>query len=541
LRGLLALSMLMTERGDEHEIFALLATAVPSIARCELLGVYDSESGWRPIRHETALAVPDLAREIAALDSTGGRLVAESGSWLYALPLRSLDGVFGYALVGAEHEPVATDQYLLRLLAQQTGIAVANARLHERERSAAGELRAANTALADTLADLERSTAIHQRLTEIAVGGGDQQTIAAAVHFLTEYPVVIEDRYGNVRAAAGLQPDEPAPKSSPRARSAMLRRAIDAAKPIRDGDHLLVVAHPQADLLGVIALIDPAGTAGEREQTALEHGATVLSMELARLRAVAETELRLGRDLVDDLLGGADEERSLARAQGLGYDLERSHRVVVVEVDHDREPDDLFHTVRRAARDLAVGSLLAARGATVAVLSDLAEPGWDWERFRSAVDEELGRERCRVGVGSACTRPADFPRSHREAELALKVQRATAAAEQVTQFDDLGVFRILAESEELSGIDRFVDRWLGALLDYDKLHGAALVDTLSRYLEMGGNYDATAQALSTHRNTVKYRLQRIRAVSGFDLADPDTRFNLQLASRALQTLTALEA
>ena len=44
-------------------------------------------------------------------------------------------------------------------------------------------------------------------------------------------------------------------------------------------------------------------------------------------------------------------------------------------------------------------------------------------------------------------------------------------------------------------------------------------------------------ALSTHRNTVKYRLQRIREISGFDLADPDARFNLQLATRPLQTLT----
>jgi DNA-binding PucR family transcriptional regulator len=119
------------------------------------------------------------------------------------------------------------------------------------------------------------------------------------------------------------------------------------------------------------------------------------------------------------------------------------------------------------------------------------------------------------------------------------VQSAAGAEEQVTEFDDLGVFRILAESEELSGIDRFVDHWLGALLEYDKVHGAALVNTLSRYLEVGGNYEATAHALSTHRNTVKYRLQRIRTISGFDLANADTRFNLQLATRALQTLNAL--
>ena len=42
-----------------------------------------------------------------------------------------------------------------------------------------------------------------------------------------------------------------------------------------------------------------------------------------------------------------------------------------------------------------------------------------------------------------------------------------------------------------------------------------------------------------HRSTLKYRLRRIREVSGYDLGVPDTQFNLQLATRAWRTLQAL--
>jgi DNA-binding PucR family transcriptional regulator len=42
-----------------------------------------------------------------------------------------------------------------------------------------------------------------------------------------------------------------------------------------------------------------------------------------------------------------------------------------------------------------------------------------------------------------------------------------------------------------------------------------------------------------HRNTLKYRLQRIRDIAGCDLSDPPTRFNLQLATRAWQVLKGL--
>jgi len=63
--------------------------------------------------------------------------------------------------------------------------------------------------------------------------------------------------------------------------------------------------------------------------------------------------------------------------------------------------------------------------------------------------------------------------------------------------------------------------------------------TLSEYLECGGNYDATARVLSVHRSTLKYRLRRIREVSGYDLRLPDTQFNLQLAARAWWTMQVL--
>ena len=63
--------------------------------------------------------------------------------------------------------------------------------------------------------------------------------------------------------------------------------------------------------------------------------------------------------------------------------------------------------------------------------------------------------------------------------------------------------------------------------------------TLSGYLECGGSYAGAAKALSVHRSTLRYRLERIREVSGLDLGHPDTRFNLQLATRAWATLQAM--
>jgi sugar diacid utilization regulator len=539
LQALLALSMLMTERGDEPDIVRLAATAVPSLAPCQLYGIHSFDAGWNGPPNAGAMtdAVEDLEIVRRALDAAApGRLAVGAHPWTYALELRSLEGLFGYFVVTGPEEPSAPEQFLLRVLAQQTGIALANARLHARERQTAEELRAANAALADTIATLQRSTAAHDRLTRAGVTGDGEQGIADAVHEVTGYPVVVEDRHGNLRAWAGPGRPQPYPKDGPAARASMLRHALVTGKSTRVGARLLSVVGLHDDVLGVIGLVDPEGAAGPQEQVALEHGSTVLAMVLARLHAVAATELRLGRDLVEELLSGGDETHSLSRAEALGYDLHRPHRVVVVTYDTQARADEaFFHGVRRAARDVGVGTLLAARGGTLVVLSDQE---CDWERFRGATEREI-RGKCRIGVGGRCERPSDFPRSYRQAQTALRVQIAAGGPNRTAIFDDLGVYRILADERDPEGVERFVREWLGALLDYDARQKTELVQTLGTYFECGRNYDATATALATHRNTLKYRLQRIREISGHDLSDPDTQFNLHLATRAWHTLQAL--
>ena len=63
-----------------------------------------------------------------------------------------------------------------------------------------------------------------------------------------------------------------------------------------------------------------------------------------------------------------------------------------------------------------------------------------------------------------------------------------------------------------------------------------MVDTLDAYLAHGGNSSATAAALYLHRNTLTYRLRRITALSGLDLADPAVRLRVQVALAARRLL-----
>ena len=80
------------------------------------------------------------------------------------------DGPTGYLVVGFTSQPAPDEQFLLQVLGQQAGAALANARLHRREQARA--LQAANLAL-------WRSMEIHDRMARVAFGRAGQDGIGA--------------------------------------------------------------------------------------------------------------------------------------------------------------------------------------------------------------------------------------------------------------------------------------------------------------------------------------------------------------------------
>jgi GAF domain-containing protein len=428
--------------------------------------VHQDGVGWRAV---TGACRPDDVRadvgtQLGRLEVSGGPLAIPGAAWAWAFPLHSLDDRIGHLVVTADRTPSSPDLLLLRSLAQQTGIALANARLHATR-------QATNAALAETVAALQRKTAIHDRFTRVAVGGGGHDGIVQALHELTGLPAGIEDRSGTVLAWAGPGPGagsrDPRPRRPPSAarREQLIERAALAGHPIRVDGRLFTVARPRADVVGVLFLVDPDGTAGEQETVALEHGATVLAIELARMLSIAETELRLGRDLVADLVIGSVDGVS-GRAQALGHDLGRPHRVLVVGHRSQQNPDDLLQVVR----DVVGGgrpALTMHRADTLVVIA-ATPPGTGptpWDRLATGLRTTAAGRHCRIGVGGPCHGPADFVRSYRQAQLALRLAQFSGGRAGVVVHDDLGVYELLSEAADPATVEVFVRTWLGPLLD----------------------------------------------------------------------------
>lgn len=75
---------------------------------------------------------------------------------------------------------------------------------------------------------------------------------------------------------------------------------------------------------------------------------------------------------------------------------------------------------------------------------------------------------------------------------------------------------------------------VGPLISHDLERGSDLVKTLRVYLAAGANASEAADRLFLHRNSLLYRLERVRKLTGLDLKDPRSRLALQLGLLALE-------
>ncbi|MFD5711111.1 PucR family transcriptional regulator [Streptomyces pharetrae] len=506
------------------------------------VGPYRAEAGYLRVHGQLVPSPQGGPNHASGVDRTVRELMGRDGpvavpgrSRGRALALHGPGGPHGYLVVTSRSRPTQAQDFLLAVLARLTAAALSVAVAHRRQHEDALELhrlRRERATLQQRLISLVAKAAyqraVHGALAEAAASGGGEGAITSALHELTGFPVLAEDRFGRLRSWTGPGRPDPYPEPDAVRHEEMLQEVARRGGPVRVKDHLISLVRPRGEILGVLALVDPRDDADEYTVFALEHAATSLALELSHLRHLAEVELRLRRELVDDLLGGTDEASAYARSEAFGHDLHRTQYVVVVQWRSQAADDAFARTVGRAASAVGMPSLVTRRSDHVVLV---AEGRPDDHALYEALARETGTPDGTIGVSARCNTPDGIPARYHEALRALEVRRRSRSRYGTTFFDDLGLYRILGPGNEYQELERFVREWLGRLVDYDGRHRTVLVETLSRYFDCGGNYTETAESLAIHRSTLRYRLQRIREISGHDLTNVEDRLNLQVATR----------
>jgi DNA-binding PucR family transcriptional regulator len=277
-------------------------------------------------------------------------------------------------------------------------------------------------------------------------------------------------------------------------------------------------------------------------------------LELERSRAPEWASEEVASAFVTDVLTRKVTDRGdiVARGAELGADLAGGGAVVVVRAHHFAPVEEdwrgrVLAAAERAARASAPGSLAAVLdepGQVVVLLPAGADS--DVRRVAEAIGRELGSAlhgfTFAIGHSRPAGDPVDLYRAGNEALLAANVAEGRPAGDEagpaVLAFEDTGAYRLLlpAMSEDAAELQRFYAETIAPLVAYDEQYETDLVQTLETFLDADGNVAGTAQRLFTHRHTVRYRLERVRDLTGLDVGSTDGREKLSLGLKAMRVL-----
>jgi sugar diacid utilization regulator len=285
---------------------------------------------------------------------------------------------------------------------------------------------------------------------------------------------------------------------------------------------------------------------------AIEHGVTVIALELAREQSGLEVEARLHGDVIEGLLASelpeAEVRRLVDRAMRLGISLRSRAWVVVVRPDGDGAMRAFTDPVlaRRVMGGVSLrlrarhdGTIVVERGGALIILIPEPVAVTHVERTTELVLGDLARilpnETFSAGVSGSSGAAGDLHSRFAQAQTAIEIGGRVAGPGVVNSYRRLGAERILTAAAETSDLDQFVDEWLGPFMratDRPSANVPPLGEVVEALVECSWSLRATARRLEVDTDVLTARVQRARAVSGRDLDDPDVRLSIALALRA---------
>ncbi|MEZ4505088.1 MAG: helix-turn-helix domain-containing protein [Thermomicrobiales bacterium] len=469
--------------------------------------------------------------------------------------IRQLAG-FGVSAVGFAGRPTAA----ARAAANLTGVPLiqlspdADLALLERE--------AAHLVAVKRREAQRKGSETSRRLMELAIAGESLADLTTTLSENARRDVFIVGRDGRLLAMTSPSGQVPS--------SAVIMPLLEAGRPLElewvktnpggsmaepattvlpwDGVQYRVVAPilGRDGYLGLLSMLIGSAEASAEERALASRGAAASAIVLAREHAAAVARQELELNVLDEILDGAlrSEISLIQQARRLGHALDQPHAALVARFESTggTQPraslDATRGAVEAALSRLGVSVLWRIRHNNIEVVWNPAqiEQGAD---FPIALQQELMRVSrpglagvVSLGAGAFHAGTSGIRQSHQEAKQALTMSRRLYGPGQVTRFEDLGIYRLLFAARDLPELRSFHDDALNLLIDYDRQHGAELLRTLGAFFAGRCGPKETAAILGVHRNTVLYRLERIRDLTGFDLDDADVRLRLQLAYSA---------
>lgn len=162
----------------------------------------------------------------------------------------------------------------------------------------------------------------------------------------------------------------------------------------------------------------------------------------------------------------------------------------------------------------------------------------DLEKLARSIVDTLGSEfytKVIIGIGTAVLGVKDLAKSFKESQVALEVGKVFDTDKAIVSYDNLGIARLIYQLPTTL-CDMFLREVFkkGSIESLDQ----ETLFTIQKFFENNLNVSETSRKLFVHRNTLVYRLEKIRKLTGLDLREFDHAIIFKVALMVKKYMTS---
>ena len=417
---------------------------------------------------------------------------------------------------------------------------------------------------------LERIEKVHEQFMDIMLKGNGIEKVIDIVYENIKNPVYFRSNFSNQYIEKAYQSDENTKnmlredirKFYDSNLSESKLKGFDEDKVFINGKYVKRMIMPivvKDNLYGHIFTWALNSPLGGFDLSILESAATTIALEVLQELSIKEVEIRYRSEFFEDLISFdvKRKKKSLERAHFFSLNPNDFYIIEVMSFKfklHGESKEEnyldfvqdnvnkIVSTIEDILLFFDIKGLVASKMNGVQILLGFENESIfksKLEKFNEKLENTFEKKfenmDFNIGVGRLYKGLNNVNKSFSDALKSIRTGKILSDKRIVT-FDELGIFKILCQDYLRQELEDFYNTTLKPLTDYDSKKSTELVKTLGAYFQFNGNLKKMSENLFTHYNTVLYRINRIKEITGMNLDDSNDRLNLEIALKIKELL-----
>ena len=286
---------------------------------------------------------------------------------------------------------------------------------------------------------------------------------------------------------------------------------------------------------GYIALLERYKRITDIDLKVLQMVAKLIGIKFKEKNVVSKALRKLEADFVSDLLKGKlkNEKMTINRALSLNWAIENWYTVLNVHGKYDQYIGSMVEKVKHKFSDLFSFCACSFNGENAFYIIGHEDKS-KFHKDGKEIIEKIMTEHKLIGhVGSSFQSLNEISKSYQQTVNSYHILQLYT--EKITQkalycYSEMAVLDLLLKLGQLiDGNDEYISKPLLTLMNVDQKEGTEYVQTLEQFFNHNQNVASTATTMYLHRNTINYRLNKIREILDEDFDHPSIRLHLHIS------------